>query len=94
MGGRKLSDERQIPNLSESANELIRLMQSDRFRIDKPTRPMTVILSSGTSETTDSLADIFSIKSKISRLAPVLLASSSHSSSIGRPHAWGREIQP
>jgi len=37
VGGRKLSDERQILNLSESANELTRLVQSGRFRIDKPT---------------------------------------------------------
>lgn len=37
VGGRKLSDERQILNLSESANELIRLVQSGQFRIDKPT---------------------------------------------------------
>jgi Fic family protein len=37
VGGRKLSDERQILNLSESANELIRLVRSGEFRIDKPT---------------------------------------------------------
>jgi hypothetical protein len=37
VGGRKLSDERQILNLSESANELSRLVQSGLFRIDKPT---------------------------------------------------------
>jgi Fic family protein len=37
VGGRKLSDERQILNLSESANELIRLVQSGQFHIDKPT---------------------------------------------------------
>src|SRR5882724_7049262 len=37
VGGRKLSDERQILSLSESANELTRLVQSGRFRIDKPT---------------------------------------------------------
>lgn len=37
MGGRKLSDERQILNLSDSANELIRLVQSGQFRIDKST---------------------------------------------------------
>lgn len=37
VGGRKLSDERQILNLSESANELIRLVRSGQFRIDKPT---------------------------------------------------------
>jgi hypothetical protein len=37
VGGRKLSDERQILNLSESANELIRLVQSAQFRIDKAT---------------------------------------------------------
>jgi Fic family protein len=37
VGGRKLSDERQILNLSESANELTHLVQSGLFRIDKPT---------------------------------------------------------
>jgi hypothetical protein len=37
VGGRKLSDERQVLSLSESANELIRLVQSGQFRIDKPT---------------------------------------------------------
>lgn len=37
VGGRKLSDERQILNLSESANELIRLTRSGQFRIDKHT---------------------------------------------------------
>jgi Fic family protein len=37
VGGRKLSDERQILNLSESADELIRLVRSGGFRIDKPT---------------------------------------------------------
>jgi Fic family protein len=37
VGGRKLSDERQILNLSESANELIRLVRSGQFRLDKPT---------------------------------------------------------
>ena len=36
VGGRKLSDERQILNLSESANELVRMVQSGQFRIDKP----------------------------------------------------------
>ena len=37
VGGRKLSDERQILNLSESANELIRLVRSGQFQIDKST---------------------------------------------------------
>jgi hypothetical protein len=37
VGGRKLSDERQILNLSETADELIRLVRSDGFWIDKPT---------------------------------------------------------
>ena len=37
MGGRKLSDERQILNLPESANELIHLVRSGRFRLDKNT---------------------------------------------------------
>lgn len=37
VGGRKLSDERQILNLSESADELIRLVRSGEFRIDKRT---------------------------------------------------------
>lgn len=37
VGGRKLSDERQILNLSESANELIRLVRSGQFRLDKHT---------------------------------------------------------
>ena len=37
VGGRKLSDERQILNLSESANELIRLVRSGEFRIDEST---------------------------------------------------------
>lgn len=37
VGGKKLSDERQILNLSESANELLRLVQSGQFRIDKST---------------------------------------------------------
>lgn len=37
VGGKKLSDERQILGLSESANELIRLVRSGQFRIDKPT---------------------------------------------------------
>ncbi|HEX7164352.1 MAG TPA: hypothetical protein VF223_24300, partial [Trebonia sp.] len=37
VGGRKLSDERQILNLSESANELIRIVRSGQFRIDKST---------------------------------------------------------
>lgn len=37
MGGKKLSDERQILNLSESANELIRLVRSGQFGLDKPT---------------------------------------------------------
>jgi len=36
VGGRKLSDERQVLNLSESANELIRLVRSDQFQIEKP----------------------------------------------------------
>jgi Fic family protein len=35
VGGRKLSDERQILNLSESANELMGLVRSGEFRIDK-----------------------------------------------------------
>ena len=37
VGGRKLSDERQILNLSHSANELTRLVESGRFQIDKAT---------------------------------------------------------
>jgi hypothetical protein len=37
VGGRKLSDERQILNLAESANELTRLVRSGQFRIDKST---------------------------------------------------------
>lgn len=37
VGGRKLSDERQILALSESAHDLIDLVRSGRFRIDKPT---------------------------------------------------------
>jgi Fic family protein len=37
VGGRKLSDERQILSLSASANELIRLVRSGLFLIDKPT---------------------------------------------------------
>jgi Fic family protein len=37
VGGRKLSDERQILNLSQSANELTRLVESGRFQIDKAT---------------------------------------------------------
>lgn len=36
VGGRKLSDERQILNLSGSANELIRLVRSGEFRLGKP----------------------------------------------------------
>lgn len=35
VGGRKLSDERQVLNLSESANELMRLVRAGEFRVDK-----------------------------------------------------------
>jgi Fic family protein len=37
VGGRKLSDEQQVLNLAEAANELYRLVFSDEFRLDKPT---------------------------------------------------------
>jgi Fic family protein len=37
VGGRKLSDERQVVNLAESAKELIKLVKSAEFRLDKPT---------------------------------------------------------
>jgi Fic family protein len=37
VGGRKLSDERQILNLSESADELTPLVQSGQFQVDKAT---------------------------------------------------------
>jgi Fic family protein len=37
VGGRKLSDERQILNLSGAANELTALVESGKFRLDKET---------------------------------------------------------
>jgi Fic family protein len=37
VGGRRLTDERQILNLAESANELARLVRSGQFQVDKPT---------------------------------------------------------
>lgn len=37
VGGRKLSDERQVANLAESARDLERLVESEEFRLDKPT---------------------------------------------------------
>ncbi len=37
VGGRKLSDERQVINLAESARELVRVVKAEKFRLDKPT---------------------------------------------------------
>jgi Fic family protein len=37
VGGRRLSDERQILNLAEAAKELARLVETGRFRLDKAT---------------------------------------------------------
>jgi Fic family protein len=37
VGGRKLSDERQVANLTEAARELARLVKSGDFGLDKPT---------------------------------------------------------
>ncbi|MGP3917425.1 hypothetical protein [Nonomuraea sp. 10N515B] len=37
VGGRKLSDERQVVNLAESARELARVVKCGEFRLDKPT---------------------------------------------------------
>jgi Fic family protein len=37
VGGHKLSDERQVLNLVESARELLRLVRERRFALDKPT---------------------------------------------------------
>jgi Fic family protein len=35
VGGRKITDERQILNLAEAANELVRLVKSGEFRLNK-----------------------------------------------------------
>ncbi len=35
VGGRKISDERQVLNLAEAANELLRLVNAREFRLDK-----------------------------------------------------------
>jgi hypothetical protein len=37
VGGRRLSDERQVVNLVDSSKELIRLVKAEEFRLDKPT---------------------------------------------------------
>lgn len=37
VGGRKLSDERQVVNLAEAARELVRVVKAGEFRLDKPT---------------------------------------------------------
>lgn len=37
VGGRKLSDERQVINLADSAKELVRMLKSGEFALDKPT---------------------------------------------------------
>lgn len=37
VGGRKISDERQVLNLAESSQELLELVRSTRFSLDKPT---------------------------------------------------------
>jgi Fic family protein len=37
VGGHKISDERQVLNLAESARELLRLVRAGRFALDKPT---------------------------------------------------------
>lgn len=37
VGGRKLSDERQVINLAESAKELVRVVKAGEFILDKPT---------------------------------------------------------
>jgi Fic family protein len=37
VGGRKLSDERQVTNLAEAAKELVRVVKSGEFRLDKQT---------------------------------------------------------
>jgi hypothetical protein len=37
VGGRKLSDERQVANLAEAAKELAALVKSGHFSLDKPT---------------------------------------------------------
>ncbi|MEO3887406.1 hypothetical protein [Nonomuraea sp. B5E05] len=37
VGGRKISDERQVVNLAESAKELVRVVKSEKFTLDKPT---------------------------------------------------------
>lgn len=37
VGGHKLGDERQVTNLAEASNELVRLVKSGEFRLDKPT---------------------------------------------------------
>lgn len=37
MGGRKLSDARQVIALAESARELVRVVRAGKFLLDKPT---------------------------------------------------------
>lgn len=37
VGGRKLSDERQVANLAEAAKELVDLVKTGAFQLDKPT---------------------------------------------------------
>lgn len=37
VGGHKISDERQVLNLADSARELLRLVRQERFSLDKPT---------------------------------------------------------
>jgi hypothetical protein len=57
VGGRKLSDERQILNLSESANELIHLVQSGQFLIDKSTSDvLNDLIASGESHGIDAIS--------------------------------------
>ncbi len=35
VGGRKISDEQQVLNLADAANELLRLVKTGEFRLDK-----------------------------------------------------------
>ncbi|MFI7128318.1 hypothetical protein ACIBQ1_21635 [Nonomuraea sp. NPDC050153] len=37
VGGRKVTDERQVLNLAESARELVSVVKSENFKLDKPT---------------------------------------------------------